>query len=82
MRQVKDPIQANVRGAAFLAAVGMGRVRMDEIPALTQVRAEYQPDPDTRALHDAHFREFTEVYKQNRRIYRRLNAKRLEAKSS
>jgi len=66
-----------VRGAAFLAAVGMGKIRFDEIPALTQISAGYSPNPDTRAIHDAHFREFTEIYKQNRAIYRRLNAKRL-----
>ena len=78
MLQVKDPIQANVRGAAFLAAVGMGKIRMDEIPALTQIRAEYTPDPGTRAVHDEHFREFTEIYRRNSGIYRRLNANRLK----
>jgi len=77
MLQVKDPIQANVRGAAFIAAVGMGKIGVDEIPALTQIRAEYRPNPETRAIHDAHFREFTEIYKRNRGIYGRLNAQRL-----
>ena len=77
MLQLKDPIQANVRGAAFIAAVGMGKIRFDEIPGLTEIKAEYKPNPGTRAIHDAHFREFTEIYRHNRKVYRRLNAQRL-----
>src|SRR5262249_41781845 len=35
IRQVKDPIQANVRGAAFIAAVGLGILAFDNVPELT-----------------------------------------------
>ncbi len=81
MLQVKDPIQANVRGAAFIAAVGMGKIQVDEIPALTEIKAEYQPNPETRTVHDEHFREFTAIYRQNKGIYKRLNARRLGNKA-
>lgn len=44
IRQVKDPIQANVRGAAFIAAVGLGVVSFADVPACT----EYQHDSSRR----------------------------------
>ena len=76
VRQIKDPIQANVRGAAFIAAVGLGLMSYADVPACTEYRREYAPTPRHRGIYDAHFREFVNLYRQNRRIYRRLNGKR------
>ena len=80
VRQIKDPIQANVRGAAFIAAVGLGLMSYADVPACTEYRREYAPTPRHRAIYDAHFREFVNLYRQNRRIYRRLNGKRVTGK--
>jgi xylulokinase len=76
IRQLKDPIQANVRGAAFIASVGMGFISFQEIPGCLEYRATYRPRPENRSVYDAHFREFVNIYKRNRRIFRRLNASR------
>jgi xylulokinase len=76
MRQVKDPIQANVRGAAFIAAVGLGLISYDDVPAQIEVRREYAPNREHRELYDAYFREFVNIYRRNRGIFRRLNARR------
>jgi xylulokinase len=76
MRQVKDPIQANVRGAAFVASVGMGFISFRDIPGYMEYRATYAPRPETRSVYDAHFREFVNIYKRNKGIFRRLNASR------
>jgi xylulokinase len=76
IRQVKDPIQANVRGAAFIASVGMGFISFEEIPGYTEYQATYQPRPETRGVYDAQFREFVNIYNRNKRIFRRLNAER------
>jgi len=74
IRQVKDPIQANVRGAAFIASVGMGLLSFQDVPPQVEYRASYLPRPETRGVYDAHFREFVNIYKRNKGIFRRLNA--------
>ena len=76
IRQVKDPIQANVRGAAFIASVGLGFISFEDIPDLMAYRETYLPRPETRGVYDAHFREFVNIYKRNKGIFRRLNASR------
>jgi xylulokinase len=73
---VKDPIQANVRGAAFIAAAGMGFTSFREVPDYTEYQATYLPRFETRGVYDAHFREFVNIYKRNKGIFRRLNAGR------
>ncbi|MEW5868594.1 MAG: FGGY-family carbohydrate kinase [Chloroflexota bacterium] len=74
VRQVQDPIQANARGAAWIAAVGLGEIGFDDIPELVSFRHTYAPDPGLRSLYEARFAEFVAVYRQMRGVYRRLNA--------
>jgi xylulokinase len=73
IRQIKDPILANARGAALIASVGMGCISFDDVPRHIQYQNEYQPNPDHRELYDKLFAEFVNLYKQSRRIYERLN---------
>jgi xylulokinase len=75
VRQVKDPIQANVRGAAFIAAVGLGVMSYEDVPSRMEYQREYQPAPDHRAVYDAYFQEFVKLYRRNKWIYRRLNGR-------
>ncbi|MEK6575466.1 MAG: xylulose kinase, partial [Chloroflexota bacterium] len=73
IRQVKDPIQANARGAAFLASVAMGYMTFDDIPARTQIARTYEPNPDNRKIYDELFAEFLNIYKNNQKMFARLN---------
>lgn len=73
IRKVKDPIGANARGAAYIAAVGLGHIRFDDIPGLTEYEAEFEPDPKNRDIYDLLFREFVEIYRKNKPIFFRLN---------
>ncbi len=73
VKQVQDPIQANARGAAFIAAVGLGKIRMDDIPGLDEFRRIYSPNPQNRALYDERFGVFTQIYKRLSGVYKRLN---------
>ncbi|KAA3662329.1 MAG: xylulose kinase, partial [Chloroflexi bacterium] len=52
IRQVKDPIQANVRGAALLAAVALGKTTFDAISDHIQIAHVYEPNPANRAMYD------------------------------
>ena len=73
IRQVKDPIQTNVRGAALLASVALGFITFDEIADGVQIAATYTPDPQNRQVYDRLFKEFINIYKANKGIFRRLN---------
>jgi xylulokinase len=73
VRQVQDPIQANARGAAFIAAVGLGEITFDDVPALVQLKRTYAPDPQNRALYDERFGIFKSIYSQMHGVYKRLN---------
>jgi xylulokinase len=73
IRQASDPIQANARGAAWIAATGLGYLHFDEIPGLIGYQAEYLPEPANRAIYDRLFKEFVELYRRNKGIFKRLN---------
>ena len=73
INQVKDPIQANARGAAFIAAVGLGYIEWDHIGKHTQIENVFKPNPENRGLYDKLFKEYINIYKIMNKTYRRLN---------
>ena len=73
IKQVKDPIQANARGAAFIASVGLGYLTWDQIPGLIKYSNVFKPNPENRAIYDKLFGEFTNIYKIMKKTYKRLN---------
>lgn len=72
-RQVKDPIQANARGAGFIAAVALGYITFKDIPKLIQFSNEFKPNPKNRKIYDELFKEFLNIYENNKKLYQRLN---------
>ncbi len=73
IRQVAEPVLANVRGAAFIAMMALGLVRVDQIPGLVEVRRTFVPGPAVRPEYDLLFEEFVTLYRQTKGIYKRLN---------
>ncbi len=73
IRQVKDPQQANARGAAFIAAVGLGYISFDDVPNLVPIEKSFTPNPDTRKIYDELYREFLNIHKLSKSISHRLN---------
>ncbi|NHI93815.1 MAG: xylulose kinase [Candidatus Lokiarchaeota archaeon] len=73
IKQVKDPIQANARGAAFIASVGLGYIKWDDIAKYIEIKNVYIPNPKNRKIYDELFEEFQLIYKNNKKMYRRLN---------
>jgi len=74
IRQVANPRNANAVGAAMAAFAALGEIKPREIPALVKIARVYDPADENRKLYDARFREFMQIYRRNRPIYRRLNA--------
>ena len=73
INQVENPIQANARGAAFIASVGLGYLTWDQIPGLIKYSNVFKPNPENRAIYDKLFEEFLRIYKKMGRTYKNLN---------
>ena len=75
IRQVKGPIYANARGAAFLAAIALKYITVEEIPDRIGIKAEYKPNPDNTKIYSEIFDEFLNLYKLHKKICSRMNKK-------
>jgi xylulokinase len=73
IRQVCDPIYANARGAAWIAAAGLGDISFSDVPRLVSFQQIYAPKPENRVVYDERFAIFTQVYRQMKGIYHHLN---------
>ena len=73
IRQVENPIRANARGAAALAALALRQATINDIARSVPIVETFTPDPSTRPVYDELFREFRAVHKQTKGIYKRLN---------
>lgn len=74
IRKVVDPLYANARGAAWIAAVGLGEISFSDVTRLVQFKAVYSPQAVNRRLYDEKFEIFKQVYKQMKPVYQKLNA--------
>jgi xylulokinase len=73
IRQVADPVLANVRGAGLLTLLALGRIDVDDIPAMVEVGRTYEPQPEAAKVYGTLYGEFVNLYKQTKQIHRRLN---------
>jgi xylulokinase len=73
IRRVKNPIQANARGTAFLASVALGYITFQDIPNLIQFSNTFTPDLENVKIYNRLFKEFLLLYKNNKAAYHRLN---------
>ena len=75
VRRVRDPIQANARGAAWIAAAGLGEIAFSDVPGLVEFDGEFVPSAAAGEVYDARYRTFLEIHKQMRPVYRRINSR-------
>lgn len=73
IRQVEDPIQSNARGAAFIASVALGHIQFTDISKIVRFSNIYEPNFDNKKIYDKLFKEFLEIYKHTKAIYKRMN---------
>lgn len=73
IRRVKQPMMANARGAAFIAAVALGHIGFDDIPSLIEFDNVYHPEPKNRRLYDRLFKQFLRLYRAHKSICKTLN---------
>jgi xylulokinase len=74
IHQVADPVLANVRGAALIAAVALGDLAWPDIPDRVAIADTYLPSQANREVYDRQYRTFVGLYRRNRGLYARHNA--------
>lgn len=73
IKQSKDPLQANARGAAFTAAVGLDYISFDDVPNLVPFEKTFSPNPDNQEIYNKLYREFLNIHKLSKSIGKRMN---------
>jgi xylulokinase len=73
VRKMKNPVMANSQGAAYLAALALGNLTVEEISRIREVEKEFVPNSAVKATYDRLFDEFTRFYYSNRKAFIRLN---------
>jgi xylulokinase len=73
IRQADDPVLANVRGAGLIAAVALGHLAWDDIPATVALRETFTPDPAVRSTYDRLYRTFLALHRRTRTLHTHHN---------
>ncbi|VAW28239.1 hypothetical protein MNBD_BACTEROID07-778, partial [hydrothermal vent metagenome] len=71
--QVYDPINATVRGTAFLALVALKYRTLAEISTLVKIKRVFEPNESNRVVYDKMFTQYRELFKRNQKVFNALN---------
>ena len=71
IHRVVDPMQANARGAALIAAVALGELQFDDIPDRVPVDQHFHPDPTQRSRHDDLYGAFRDLHRATKGWFRK-----------
>lgn len=71
--RVADPLNAQLRGAALFAGIGMGALQREELRDLIPLDGVFEPVPGNREVYDRLFAEFPGLYKAQKSMFARLN---------
>ncbi len=74
IRQLKEPVQANAVGAAWIARVGLGEMSFADVAGRTDIREEFVPDADNAPVYNQAFQNFQEIHRRLGPLYRKINA--------
>lgn len=75
IHQLSDPLNANVRGAAFLAFDRLGYGSIADVPDKIGIARVYEPSAGHRELYDRLFRQFLAAYRRTEPICTALNSR-------
>jgi xylulokinase len=75
INQAERPQLAGAKGIALLASMALRYIpSFEAIKQYVKIEHRFVPNPQNRKLYDDRFREFKTIYRQNRKMYARLNA--------
>jgi xylulokinase len=70
--QVPDPMVAQLRGAALMASVSLGRHRLDELTAILPPGVVYRPESGLRDLYRARTELMPQLFGRDRKWSRKV----------
>ncbi|WP_243681471.1 FGGY-family carbohydrate kinase [Vulcanisaeta souniana] len=70
---VKNPRHITAKGAAMLAAYGLGAVNLNDIKSTRKNEQVYEPIRDLRKLYDEKYLVFMKYYKNNKELMKSIN---------
>lgn len=70
--QVQDPLSCNARGAALLALLGLGKLRVEELAARVPIAARFAPRPEHAERYATAFAAHRALWKLSAREHPRL----------
>ncbi|MFX0013738.1 MAG: FGGY-family carbohydrate kinase [Promethearchaeota archaeon] len=74
IHRVKDPQEAGALGAAIVAKMALSELKdISEIKDYIHFDLKFTPNPDHRDLYDHLYKEFKNLYKQNKKWFKRMN---------
>jgi xylulokinase len=74
INRVRHPKEAGAKGAAIIAMIGFGYFKsFEEAKKLVKIDAIFEPIPKNASIYEEIFREFKSIYKNNMKMYHRLN---------
>lgn len=76
IERVADVRFHSLKGAALFAAIGLGKLSLDDVPALVHVTERFEPVAEHRRVYEPMYAEFKKMYRQLRGSYTRLNSRR------
>ncbi len=79
MERIAEPRFHSLRGAGLFAAVSLGEMAIDDIPALVPLSDTFLPREAHRDVYDRMFREFRRFYGRLHGSYSRLNSRMVDA---
>ena len=75
IRRVENPQEAGALGAAIIAKIALNEIQsLDEIKKYCHYDVIFYPNGENRILYDGLYKEFQQLYKQNRKWFKRLNS--------
>lgn len=76
VEQVPEPMVAQLRGAALMASVSLGRSQLGELSSLRARGRVFEPHDDVRDLYRSRRDQFPSLYRRDKKWSRRGRAKR------
>jgi xylulokinase len=73
IEKVADPMYASLRGAGLYAAMCLGKMGLEDVPAAVAVTRTFEPDPAAQLVYQPMYAEFKRFYGALHGSYSRLN---------
>jgi xylulokinase len=73
IERVTEPMTAQLRGAALIAAMALGALSRDEAAGAVPVDRAFTPDPTARSRYAGIYPHFTKLYSRQKSLFAALN---------